>query len=879
MGGAGHGGRLLRGRGIEGAIAGRVRQSGVTDAPTLRGTDRPPVNPPGRLPRGELAATLTVELGELGYLLLKGPPGAGTSWLAMDVARSWPGPVVWTRPGLLWHLGDVVRTLWTGDAPDVVGRGTTEQIVQAALDLLRRRDTLWVLDDGDALLEPPPAQAHPRDPDLAVLLAALDAGELADGPGAVLLVSRRTPVGYDGIPHTLPSISHEGASLLARRDPETLDPGWARRPAALPVIGALPPDVELPADPGSPWRELVSLLATHRLSHDDREVLLALAGATHPVPSVALEASCGLTDELCRRSLIRLLNSGIARHRGGGWWLPRVWAAPVREVIPTMVQGVVARALIQRLAAWYLREGLDSGVEWTSIDPAMPSRIGLRTWVLAGDAKAAVQTIRFGHFQNILKRLRAWRALRDDLGIALTGPLEDVDPADLAWARHERSLAAWRIGDHEVAQSELLRALPDAERAGDPVLLQTVHTTLARRILLSGDPDQARRHLRTALALAHAHGDRSAECDLENQRGGIALHGGALDEAEAAFLRSQALAEELGDTRRAAARGAALGGVALYRGRLREADERLTQAVAAARRDGDGGGLVQRLANLALVRSMRQDLRGSLSALGEALAAGGGLDARTAARLLSLRANLRRLAGDLDGARGDLDHAEELVAAAGDREGAGQVELARGHWFRTAGRYREAVAAFDAAGATLPESREDSLKAAWEIDRWNAVAWASAERAVGGTGDGISSLLEASANAKDALLRIPTEPWTPRRTGAVQQVTEAELLAATVTGTIPRGLMMRLQDTLQRELANDERANSGEPALRCNLAWAIRLCGDRERAATEAHRAAMDAGKIGMATVRGRALAVRRKPEIPDWNRQALLLDHLLHEG
>lgn len=848
----------------------------MTDAPTIRGSDRPPVRPPTRLERGELPSQLASELRRDGFSLLKGPPGAGTSWLAMDVAREWDGPVVWTRPGLLWHLGDVARTLWAADAPPALQRGTTEQLVGAVLKQLARRDTLWVLDDGDDLFAPPPGKAYPKDPDLGVLLGALWSGELADHPGAVLLVSRRTPVGFDGIVHTLPNIDHDGAAALARRDPLTFDPAWARRPAALPVLAAIPPDLPLPDDPSNSWRELLELLGTHRLTHDDRETLLTLAGCTHPASVEALVASCGLEEDVLRPSLLRLLNMGLARHRAGGWWLPRVWASAARDVMPDLLQGVVPRALIQRLAAFYLRQGVDSGVEWTSIDPALPSRLALRIWVMAKDARAAVQTARFGHFQNVLKRLRGWRALRDDLGVALTGALGEVDAADLAWARHERSLAAWRIGDHEVAQSELLRALPDAERAGDPVLLQTVHTTLARRILLSGDPAQARVHLRTALALAHAHGDRSAECDLENQRGGIALHAGELDTAEEAFTRSRALAEELGDTRRAAARGAALGGVALYRGKLREADERLTDAVASARRDGDGSGLVQRLANLALVRSMRQDLRGSLSALGEALAMGGGLDHRTAARLLSLRANLRRLAGDLDGAHGDLEHARELVAAAGDREGAGQVELARGHWLRTAGRYTDAVEAFEAAGDTLPESREDALKAAWEIDRWNAVAWAAAERAVHGTGDGISALLEANANAKDAFKRIPVDPWTPRRTGALQQVTETELLAATITGTIPRGLMLRLQDALTHELANDERADTGEPALRCNLAWAIRLCGDVERGAVEARRAAMDAGKIGLATVRGRALAIRRKHGIPDWNRQALLLDHLL---
>lgn len=845
----------------------------MADSPSIRGADRPPLSPPTRVSRPLPRDGLLADLASTGFALLKGPAGAGTSWLAMETALTWNGPVRWVRPSLFWHLGDVARSLWVGAPPAVVRAGTTEALVEAVLARLRSDNTLLVLDDGDDLLEPPPGKAHPRDPDLAVLLAALDAGELADGPGAVLLVSRRTPVGCSAVLHPLPPLPPEDVVRLSRR--ADIDPHFGARPAALPLIAALPPDAPLP-DPDHPFRDLVEELATRRLDADGREMLLALASTPVPAPLEALAAAAGFEPDEARPQLLRLLNHGLARHRAGGWWMPRVLASAAWDVLPSLLPGVMPRAAIQRLAGWHLRQGVDAGTDWETAAPARPSRLGLRLWARAGDGPMAMQTARYGHYLSVLSRLGAWRAVRDDLGIALDTRLGEVAPGDIAWARHERSRAAWRLGDHAVAEQEIVRALPDAQRAGDPVVLQGIHSTLARRVLLSGDPKAARPHIRAALSLAHTHGDRDAECDLENQRGAVALQVGDFDDAEEAFSRSRALAVELGDDRRAAARMAALGGVAMYRGRLRLAEERLSDAVGVARATGDQSGLVHRLCNLALVRSQRQDFRGALSVVGEALVAGGGLDRRSAARLLSLRGNLRRLAGDLPGAQSDLQQSMELASAAGDREGVGQTAIAMSHWLRTAGRFDEAVVTCEEALDALPGSREPALRASWQIQLHSCVAWGAAERTASGTGDGISDLLEASARARDTLELIPDTPRTARWLGAFQQVSECSLLAATATGTEPYGLAKRLEAVWREANEDEERTDSGEPALRCNLAWALRLCGQRERAASEARRAAIDAGRSGLATVRGRALAVRRGAGIPAWDRQALLLDHLL---
>jgi len=748
-------------------------------------------------------------------------------------------------------------------------------MVQAVLTHLQSEDILWVLDDADDALAPPPAAAHPRDPDLAVLLAALDAGELADNTGAVLLVSRRVPQGCSPVLHPLPPLGAAETAALARRAEHAIDPAFGARPAALPLIAALPPDHPLP-DPEHPFADLVQALAQTRLDTPTREILLALASSPTPLSPEAIAAATGIEPDQASPALLRLLNTGLTRHRGGGWWMPRVLASAAREVLPDLLPGVMPRAALQRLAGWNLRLGVGAGTEWESIAPALPTRAGLRMWALAGDGVMALQTVRFGHYTNVLRRLGAWRALRDDLGVALSARLADVSPGDIAWARHQRSLAAWKLGDHATAEQELVRALPDAQRAGEPELLCEVHSTLARRVLLAGEPVQARPHIRAALSIAHAHGDRARKCDLENQRGAVALQVGDWDEAAVAFTRSMELAAEIGDERKVAARSAALGGVAMYRGALREAETRLSDAVAAARAQGDASGLLHRLANLALVRSQRQDFPGALSAVGQALAGGAGLDARSAARLLSLRANLRRLAGDMTGAAADLDEASDLAAAANDREGAAQVAFAQAHWLCTAGRFTDAEEACEAALLMLPQSREPALRATWRIQLHNAQAWGAAARTVSGTGDGITDLLEASALAKEALAMVPEDPLTARRLGAFQQASECELLAATTTGTVPMGLMRRLEQVWAAAAAHPERIDSGEPALRLNLAWAIRLCGNRERAATEARRAGMDAGRCGLSTVRGRSLAVRKAQGIPAWNRQALLLEALL---
>ena len=63
---------------------------------------------------------ILAELRDAGFALLKGPAGSGTSWLAMEIAAEWEGPVLWTRPGLFWHLGDLARALWSGKPPHAV---------------------------------------------------------------------------------------------------------------------------------------------------------------------------------------------------------------------------------------------------------------------------------------------------------------------------------------------------------------------------------------------------------------------------------------------------------------------------------------------------------------------------------------------------------------------------------------------------------------------------------------------------------------------------------------------------------------------------------------------------------------------------------------
>jgi len=798
--------------------------------------------------------------------VVQGPARSGTSWLAMAAARRWDGPVTWIRPGLWTHLHDLIAPLWPGEAPDVVQQGSAAELVDAVLGLLSRDGRLLVVDDLDEIMTTTPGPARVRDPELGLLLRALDAGALrspAFGRGAVLLATRRTPPGL-GVPsRPVPPLSAEdGAAIAGRGD---LPESWLRRPAALALARFLPEDAD-PVDPDDPWPGLVRGLAVAHLGRDEQELLLGLSVVRNPASAQAVAEGIGLPREFVDDALLRLLNLGLAEHRPSGWRCARYIAAGARAALPDLLPGVLPVALQARLGGWYMRTGLGFGEGWTSAEPTRSSRLGLRYAAAARHAVMALTFAVHGGTSPLLERFGAFRALRDDLGVALALGPGGRPPEELGGAWLARARAAMRVKDHATAEDALVQALSHAEEAGDPPLLRQVHGHLARRSLLGGNPAQAGTHLRSALSLTT---DPIERCDLHNQLGGLALQTGNLEGAEHAFEASLRLAEEAGDDRRRGSRTAGLAGVRLYRGSLTEAERLLRDAIEIGHQVGDLDGVAHRVGNLVLVELLRGDVPSARRALLELARVGGGPTARSRCRFLALRAGLRRLDGDLDGASADLADAGRQAADAGDRESVADLASSAGHVARIEGRFDDAVQAFDRSLSATAAGMDEAVQASRAVDRQNAAAWAAAANRA------TSPLLSAGRALGEALAQIPPRPFFPRHLSAALQVAEGQLLGAMLAGTTPIGQMRQLQRLLDVALAEPERANTGEPVARACLAWALRACGRLDESRAVATRARFDAKIQGLATVEGRC-AVLLGEDPPAWHGQARLLQELL---
>jgi tetratricopeptide (TPR) repeat protein len=854
----------------------------------IRGSEQPQRAPGLFLPRGDLPAQVLADLRARGAAVLSGPAGAGSSWAGLEVAEGWTGgPVVWSRAGLWTEAADLLRPLWDGEAPAPVHAGSRDALVDAALAQVRETRALFVFDDCDEALEPPPSRASARDPDLEAFLRAVGGGALAGSGAALLACGRRAPEGLALPVRPLPPLSAEdGARLAGPNAGSGLPASWLRRPGALSLLAHAGPDFDVQAAGDSdPWPALVLAVSERLPAPEDREMLVALSAARHPVPADALAEAAGLAPEAAAAALLRLLNAGLALLQAGGWRSPRAVSAAVREVLPERLPGVLPRALEQRLAGALLRSAQDPEGRWESADEARPARLGIRHAAAAADPRMALHGALYASSASALERLGAWRALRSDLRVALAAPAGGAEsgeeaPPDLDRARafHGVARVSALLADHEAEQDATLRALPLAEGGGDPALLSALHARIGRRHLLAGDLDKARAHLERALVAATAAGDRVAQCDLENQLGGSSLQSGDLDDAERRFRRSLELALELGDARRAASREAGLAGVVLGRGDLREAETLLLRAAESGRGEGDRTGVAQRLLNVAFVRSLRGDAHGAMSALGQLVAEGAPEDPRSLCRLLAFRANLRRLGGDLDGARRDLEAAAEPAVQAGDRELVGELRSAWGHLFRTTGDFDAAVDALEAAVEALAGSREDSVRAAREAELWNARAWRCAAACVAGDNASLRALLRASSELEALMARIPRRPFHPRWYAARSLALEASLMGAALAGTAPIGTARHLERLHAEACAEPENVETGEPALRLLHGWALLLCGDGDAAETLLRRAVADAAPAGLQTVRGRALALLGEA-FPSWNGQARLLRDLLRRG
>lgn len=828
--------------------------------------DRPPPPGPEFVARGDSIERTLSDLRDRGVAVLQGPTGSGMSTLAAAVAEGWSSPVTWKRPGVFPHLADIARGLWA-EAPDALQTAPVEAAVEAILDRLRSQQMLWVLDDFDDALTPPPGVAVPRDPDVAVLLAALNAGTLADSGAAVLVVTRRSPHGLSTPPRTVPPLPQEAAEALAGRSLDGLPASWRRRPGALVLLPAFPPTADLP-DAGAPFDNLVEAIAD-TLGESPATVLFTAAMAVHPVGPIALHSATGLPKDEVSTALAILTKLRLLVPRGAGWLCPRHIAEAVTTVLPDRLPGVLGDATLGRLAAFYVRQGSGTGRGWTSIDPAITARFGGRLAARAGYPSMSVTTALYAGHVVVLEQFGAVRTLRDDLGAALqrTG---ELNPQDEARARLARARAASKLRDYAVVEEELTRALGPARAAQDAAVLREVQTLLGRRRMLAGDPQRALSHLQEALMLARAAGETREEAGLLASLAGVALQAGDVDIAERRFEHAAKVAEDLDDPRLKGSVDAGLAGVVLQRGELRRAEALMTVAADTAERLEDSSGEASRRANIALIRAARGDLRGAMIALSQGLATDSP-DPRSTARLLTLRAELKRLAGDVTGAARDLERAETWARDGGDRTLVAELTGGRAQLAALEERWDDAVEGWIESTRALGRSVEPAAQAASEMCGRNAEAWRAAAGVLKGERRAVDAVLEASRHANGLLPAILESTYRPRVIAAQLLAHETALLAATVAGTAPMGTLRRL-DALLIEVTDDpERVATGEPAIRIARAWAQRLCRREETAMSEARLAARHAGLCSLATVRGRALALVGR-EVPAWNAPARLL-------
>ncbi|MBJ93442.1 MAG: hypothetical protein CMP23_03105 [Rickettsiales bacterium] len=773
----------------------------------------------------------------------------------------------------MWlQSADLLRPLWTGAAPAALYQGSCERLVDSVLSTLRSEGKLLILDDLDPCFTS--GAAGVPDAELRLLLAALEAGELADSGAAVLITAHHGPAGLSVPVRPLPPLTPSQATAIAGRSVTQLAPIWLRRPGALALLRALPERFRLPSDRSQLWGTLLTALL-ETLPAEDEETLLILALARQPTPAAAVAASGSLHINAATGSLQRLEGKGLIEAVGCYWRCARSIGSASRRLIPERQILLQKNALLQRLAGYFLRELNPSVPNRTELEDNSSARLGLRYAVAAGDGRMALQGALHGGTLRAAQQLSAWRPIRDDLTLALSVPAEHVEQSDLASACLLLAEAASHIGDHTTAAPALLRALPHAQACGDRQMAREIHTRLARHHILNGSGRQSLEHLRAALREAERTENRAASSDLLGMCGSVHLQAGRLSKAQQNFEAALTKALTLDDTRRAASRRAGLGGVLMYRGQLRDAETQLQLAAEEARSCGDRRGLTSRLLNVSLVRLLRGDIRGAMACIAEAAAELPPEEPRIQARLLSLRGDLRMRAGDLSGAARDLDDSLEAASLSGDRDALIEIWATQGRWRLCKGDYEAARTLFNQATEELSNERPDADSAAREAEGWHARAWQAASQFFDQEASALQAILEAEEQLAICCARIPAEPFRVRHLSCVALRIEVQLLSASLNRVAPLAQLYRLEELLEEHQQDPEFANTGAPELRVLKGWALQLCGRCTEATTAAERAELDAGMNGLAATAAMARALQGK-ELPEWHGPARLLSRLL---
>ena len=186
-------------------------------------------------------------------------------------------------------------------------------------------------------------------------------------------------------------------------------------------------------------------------------------------------------------------------------------------------------------------------------------------------------------------RLGDW-ALADAHLAAAADLLPPGDLSGRARVGADRSVVAYRLGDHTRAAGLGGAALADAQQAGDPAAIAQSHNVLGMLAASAGDAAAAEEHLRASLAEARRLSDPGAAAAALNNLARLLADTGRTGEALACATEALELGSELGDQHRVAALHTNLADLLHANGQREEAMGHLKEA---ARRFAavDAGGV------------------------------------------------------------------------------------------------------------------------------------------------------------------------------------------------------------------------------------------------------------------------------------------------
>lgn len=577
-----------------------ARRSAALAAPPAAAADPvTPVGPPVRsgnlpLPSTPLVGRAT-ELEEVGRLVrehrlvtLTGPGGTGKTRLALEVARRrddadgpWLvalGPVTAAPAGSADSPALRALAAALGLAVPLTGDRPTD--TASVVGVLREREALVVLDDGEHLLD-----------DLAALAEDL----LHHCPGVRLLVTSREALRAEGertheVPQLSAGVDGDAVRLFLARA-EVSAPGW--RPGEEELRGldrlctaldGLPLALELSAAQlrALTLADLLGLLDDHaallrsgrrgdtrhrtmqgtiawsydRLGPDEADVLASLSVFAGAFELDAAREVLGRPDvvtvlsDLVARSLVSVSPPGAPRR----FWLLGV----VRSFAAARLDPRRRAELVARHTAWVVRmagaappplRGLAGTEAMARLDAAAADVDAALAAASPGDAVRIGTGAHWSLYARPARTAPSAARLRAALEALDADPAADpgVGPELRSYGWTCVSLFARLLGDPVGSIAALARAEELAQLTADPRTRARVLTNRAFwRAVADGDGAGARRDALAALAIAEQARSRVVEADALLSLGVAALHGGALVEAVDHFERCVRAADASG---------------------------------------------------------------------------------------------------------------------------------------------------------------------------------------------------------------------------------------------------------------------------------------------------------------------------------------------